>query len=653
MRTTESGLKLNALKKTLGKAWLEIDPRALGLFRIAFVLLCIGDVLRRFKYIDVFYSNDGVLSNHFSLFAPTFRSHISLLSGFSSTAEVTLFFIISIFILAMYTIGYKTRLFKILSWLVIISIHGRNPLLTNGGDVVMTIWWLWTIWLPQGQRFSIDALLVSLREGADRRPDLLDKRPQPSLIPIRSFALLMVLWQLAIIYFFNAVHKSGATWMDGTAIGYCLEQDRIVTPLGLWVKAHLPLAFTQMLTWGTLVIEGAAPILLLSPYGTKWCRRIIIIGLVGLHGGIILLTNVGFFSPVMMVSYILLLGRADIDLLERTLRKIQGQKLKVWFDDECGVCFRFARISARLDRLNLIQWYGSTLSEERPSGMPTDEYERLRGLTIIVESDDGQKRWLAHQGIGRIICALPCGWLVGWVFLTPGLHLVFKPFYYAFAERRHKISALMGFGQCGITPIQIDGPAQGTLSAPPSRLATSLMNLYFGFFLVATTSQMLHENRYMHKKVLKETLGIDYKQPKFLANTVQYFRIFQGWSMFAPDAPRNDGWLVIDVEKSDGTHVDPQTNQAPNFTTAHSSNVSWDQFWGSYSTRIAKGRKKRYRKEFLQWIRNSRIDRLHLKAGERVKSVKIWWVSDRSPKPKSGNEPKPNPKKLIAEYPTK
>ena len=65
----------------------------------------------------------------------------------------------------MYTIGYKTRLFKILSWLVIISIHGRNPLLTNGGDVVMTIWWLWTIWLPQGQRFSIDALLVSLRGG--------------------------------------------------------------------------------------------------------------------------------------------------------------------------------------------------------------------------------------------------------------------------------------------------------------------------------------------------------------------------------------------------------------------------------------------------------------------------------------------------------
>ena len=378
---------------------------------------------------------------------------------------------------------------------------------------------------------------------------------------------------------FNAVHKSGATWMDGTAIGVVLSKT-IVTPLGLWVKAHLPCVYSNAHLGYPSCRRRRADFASLSLWDQMvsqnhhyWAYRS--------SGGIILLTNVGFFSPVMMVSYILLLGRADIDLLERTLRKIQGQKLKVWFDDECGVCFRFARISARLDRLNLIQWYGSTLSEERPSGMPTDEYERLRGLTIIVESDDGQKRWLAHQGIGRIICALPCGWLVGWVFLTPGLHLIFKPFYYAFAERRHKISALMGFGQCGITPIQIDGPAQGTLSVPPSRLATSLMNLYFGFFLVATTSQMLHENRYMHKKVLKESLGIDYKQPKFLANTVQYFRIFQGWSMFAPDAPRSDGWLVIDVEKSDGTHVDPQTNQAPNFTTANSSNVSWDQFWGS------------------------------------------------------------------------
>jgi len=155
---------------TLDRAWFQADPRALGLFRIAFGLLCMHDVLRRMPWITTFYSNSGTLSNHYGLYAPIFRPNVSLLSGFSSPAEVTCFFVFTLVCLFMFTIGYRTRLFHLLSWLCVLSIHSRNTMLANGGDVVMNIWWLWTLWLPLGVRFSIDSLRQSLASTTDARP---------------------------------------------------------------------------------------------------------------------------------------------------------------------------------------------------------------------------------------------------------------------------------------------------------------------------------------------------------------------------------------------------------------------------------------------------------------------------------------------------
>ena len=50
--------------------YLSIDPRILGLYRIYFGLFLCIDVLRRLPDAGLYYSNDGVISNHFSLYAP-------------------------------------------------------------------------------------------------------------------------------------------------------------------------------------------------------------------------------------------------------------------------------------------------------------------------------------------------------------------------------------------------------------------------------------------------------------------------------------------------------------------------------------------------------------------------------------------------------
>ena len=54
--------------RSLRDHYLRIDARSLGLFRVAFAILLIGDLLRRWRWLRAFYSNEGVLPNHNHLF---------------------------------------------------------------------------------------------------------------------------------------------------------------------------------------------------------------------------------------------------------------------------------------------------------------------------------------------------------------------------------------------------------------------------------------------------------------------------------------------------------------------------------------------------------------------------------------------------------
>lgn len=329
--------------------YLTIDPRSLAALRVGLASLLLLDLAKRAADLGLWYTNAGLLPNHRLLWRPDTPYQLSYLYALFTTQQVRVALLITLVVYLCFLVGFRTRLMHVLSWFSLLSLHTRVTMLANGGDYVFCTLLLWSAFLPLGARFSIDRWLAEMRNP---------EAPEPQ--PVRSLAVLALLVQLSVIYFFNAVHKSGETWRDGSAIHYLLHQVRVVTALGVWVREHVPFVLLQALTYATLVIELALPLLILSPW-FLWPRRLAIPLIWGLHGGIALLANVGLFSPVMMVFALTLLGPADWD----------------WLEARFGV--RVRRLRARLGPL--LSWLAArtTPALDRP---PSAAARRLRELTV-------------------------------------------------------------------------------------------------------------------------------------------------------------------------------------------------------------------------------------------------------------------------------
>ena len=69
----------------LFRPYFYVDKRALGIFRIFLGMLCLIDISRRFSLIDVFYTNNGIISYTSS---NSFYKTFSLLSSFTKSWEL-------------------------------------------------------------------------------------------------------------------------------------------------------------------------------------------------------------------------------------------------------------------------------------------------------------------------------------------------------------------------------------------------------------------------------------------------------------------------------------------------------------------------------------------------------------------------------------
>lgn len=533
----------------LKRHFFSIDPRTLGLTRILLGLLLLFDLGKRSLELENFYTNAGLIPNHTVLWRPIREWMLSAHLSLSHGTEVWAVFVVTAGVYLCFLAGFKTRLSHVLSLFLLISAQTRIDFVSNGGDFVFCDIMLWTAFLPMGRRFSVDSVLAALRSrpppGAE---ELAEEPPARDTEPVVSVAVLAVLLQLSVIYFFNTVHKNGETWRQGTAVYYLLQQERVVTPLGFWVREHLPIQFSYLTSYGTLVIEGMAPLLILSPFGKPWTRRLAIILLWGLHGSILLLADVGLFSPVMMVFVTLLATPADWDLIERLGHRRKRLHRRVCFDAGSEGSRRVVELFRRLDWLGRIEAVAST----EPGALPAEGKDLEAEILVTVDPRTG-RHWIRSRAIGQALRALPLGALYAWPLLVfPG---VFDRLY----ERMARAPAFSARSTGEESGAEGPRPARGPLFPglrPRLREAGGLLREQVVLILlVVAGSQIIVENA-----AIPDFMKV--RQPRWMAAAVAYLRLNQGWSMFAPDAPRTDLWMVVDATTKDGRHIDPYNELA-------------------------------------------------------------------------------------------
>jgi predicted DCC family thiol-disulfide oxidoreductase YuxK len=608
--------------------YLTIDPRSLGLGRIVLALLLIFDLIHRaWAGIALWYSNDGLLPNHTVLWRPPTQWMFSLFFMASWPDEAKLGFVLCGLVYLGLLVGWRTRLMQVLAVLAVMSLHSRVPFLENGGDWTVGELTLWTAFLPLGVRFSVDSVRASLRRRKETTAAELNDRAalEGDTVPVVRLAVLAVLLQLANAYFFNAVHKGGPTWRTGSAVHYVLFQDRMVTWFAVWMRPHMSLALSRILSWSALATEGALPILLLAPVYQPTLRRLAIPAIIGLHLGFQCFINLGCFSWAMMSFTPYLLSRPDWEVLFRVATR-KKRRLAVYFDAGCGVCFQIARVLARLDRLGSLRFVSNADAEGLPETVTTELLE----ATIVVRDEDTGRVTTRADGMATILRALPAGFLWSLPLRLPGLRQLANAAYDAFARRRQSVSIGLGLAACGLpsapAPAPLPEPEPTPFRQALRRGVTRLRDLAVLLLLTTLVSETLFINAAVPK-------FLKHKQPTWIMQLVAYPRLIQAWSMFASDAPTTDESVVVDAVTVDGRHVDPYSEVSGRYKDPGHEvippRLGNDSFFFNYSSRIPF--KPEYFTALQEWIQ-----RYPVRTGNPLDAIvrfDAWMVEDDSPPP--------------------
>ena len=217
---------------------LGLDYRSLAIMRIGISLIVLLDLYVRSWHLHEFYTDAGVLPIPASLYlqekAGTAYWSVHYISG-SYNFNAMLFGLSAIFALLL-LLGWHTRTFTFLSWLILTSLQNRQEFVLNGGDLLLRLTLFWSIFLPLGRKFSLDSCVKRYRNkwtGND--------------VEFISMASVAWLFQFSAMYIFSFGLKFGVTWWEGTAVSAALQQEQFLTQSGLFLRSILfpPSFFTD------------------------------------------------------------------------------------------------------------------------------------------------------------------------------------------------------------------------------------------------------------------------------------------------------------------------------------------------------------------------------------------------------------------------
>jgi hypothetical protein len=269
------------------------DPRIIPPMRIGFAIIILIQSLVAWPDAERWFTDAGLLNTQTAkeLTSPGSWSLLFWLPSNVLTVKVCLGLLIGHALFMLVGVASRFQAAAIFVWLV--SFQNRNPLITDGEDIVFRIMAFLFIWLPLDCGWSLWN-----RKRSTQSFETSSKAD--------AWGLRLIQIQMTAIYASTALCKTqGVSWWNGTAVWFV---SRLSDDYGRAVpKSFLDLPWTsEIATWGTLLIEFLLPIAL-------WIRPIrnyaVLVGLM-LHLGIELSMNLFLFQWIMMLG---LLSFIDFD----------------------------------------------------------------------------------------------------------------------------------------------------------------------------------------------------------------------------------------------------------------------------------------------------------------------------------------------------
>ena len=266
-----------------------IDLRGLAVFRMGLAALLLADLFYRCLDFRAHYTEAGILPRElhrelFSAAAPAWSIHLLSDATIFQAGLFALAFAAAVVLL----VGYRPRAAALLSWVLLVSVQNRQPLIVHGGDMILRLLLFWSILLPlPGRGF----FRTAARTAAPARIAL-----SPA-----SAALLL---QVALIYAFAAIHKfQDPAWIGLTAVEDSFRVEGVATALASVLLAWP--ALLALMTASALLLEATVPLLAFSPWKTGPIRTALVFGMSAFHLlGIGATMRLGLVEYVMFVAWI-------------------------------------------------------------------------------------------------------------------------------------------------------------------------------------------------------------------------------------------------------------------------------------------------------------------------------------------------------------
>jgi uncharacterized membrane protein YphA (DoxX/SURF4 family) len=308
---------LAALARDLAKGWdrfwfTPADPTSLGLIRILTGLMLLYTHAVWGLALDDFFGTEPWLSEPIvrAIQADQYAYSFWWLVPPQWAWDVH---VASLGVLALFTVGYKTRVTSVLALVVAISYAHRVPEALFGLDQINVMLTLYLTVGGAGQALSVDRWLDTRRRA---RPA---SGPHPSAAANIGLRLINV--HMCVIYLFAGISKlQGEAWWDGQAMWGAFANLEYQSADMTWLARHPRLI--DLATHICVLWEMTFCVLVWKP---RW-RPLVLAGAVALHLGIGACLGMWTFGLIMLVGCVSFLPDETVHATLDALSPIRSRR---------------------------------------------------------------------------------------------------------------------------------------------------------------------------------------------------------------------------------------------------------------------------------------------------------------------------------------